>query len=169
VALSFSEASHRKGSWLVEVDEAGVQVTAVDAPVQRRLAVLRGDLEELLSDPAHAAAESAWCQVTLTDPVRPVGAMERVRRRFPHTLVIQFDPQGAPVPVRSYAQRVAAPSQLDVCCDFLAHVRGGHGPSEAELAVLTEAIEETRLDAAGRDDRNPAKAEVEGSRRRGAA
>ena len=106
VPLSFSEAGHTKGSWLVDVDRvAGSSVEAVDAPVERPLAVLRGDIDLLLTDPALTAAERAWCQVTLTDPVRPLGAMEQLRRRFPHTLVLQFDPQGAPVPVRSYAQR----------------------------------------------------------------
>jgi exonuclease SbcD len=152
LALSFSEASHTKGSWLVDVSETGVHVEAVDSPVARPLAVLRGDLEVLLADPAHTAAELAWCQVTLTDPVRPLGAMEQVRRRFPHTLVLQFDPQGAPVSVRSYAQRTTAESELDVCCSFLSHVRGGHGPTEDEQAVLASAVEAVRVQRAGHDD-----------------
>ena len=35
VALSFSEAAHTKGSWLVDLSESGVTVEAVDAPVER--------------------------------------------------------------------------------------------------------------------------------------
>jgi exonuclease SbcD len=154
LALSFSEAGQAKGSWLVELDGQGVRATPVDAPVPRPLAVLRGDLEDLLADPAHTSAEAAWCQVTLTDPVRPLGAMDRLRRRFPHTLVLQFDPQGVPVPVRSYTQRMAVPSELEVCCDFLAHVRGGRGPTEVERAELADAFEATRLVTARRDDRD---------------
>jgi len=42
--------------------------------------VLRGTLDQLLADPAHEGAEAAWCQVTLTDPQRPLGAMDQVRR-----------------------------------------------------------------------------------------
>jgi exonuclease SbcD len=152
VALSFSEATQTKGCWLVDVTDSGVRAEPVDSPVERPLAVLRGDLESLLADPAHATAERAWCQVTLTDPVRPLGAMEQLRRRFPHTLVLQFDPQGAPVPVRSYAQRTTAESELDVCCSFLTHVRGGHGPTEDEQAVLAAAVEAVRVQRAGRDD-----------------
>ena len=152
VPLSFSEAGHTKGSWVVELDESGVSVEAVDAPVERPLAVLRGDIDLLLTDPALTPAERAWCQVTLTDPVRPLGAMEQLRRRFPHTLVLQFDPQGAPVPVRSYAQRTTAESDLDVCCSFLGHVRAGHGPTEQEQAVLATAVEAVRLQRAGADD-----------------
>lgn len=168
VALSFSEAAQTKGSWLVEVSEAGVHVEAVDSPVERPLAVLRGDLGALLSDPAHTRAEQAWCQVTLTDPVRPLGAMEQLRRRFPHTLVLQFDPQGAPVSVRSYAQRTTAESDLDVCCSFLAHVREGHGPTSEEQAVLASAVEAVRVHRADRDDEGQLPLTVP-SRREGAA
>jgi DNA repair protein SbcD/Mre11 len=152
VPLSFSEANHTKGSWLVDVDGSHVSVQAVDAPVERTLAVLRGDIDLLLTDPALTPAERSWCQVTLTDPVRPLGAMEQLRRRFPHTLVLQFDPQGAPTPVRSYAQRTTAESDLDVCCTFLGHVRAGHGPSEQEQAVLAAAVEAVRVQRAGHDD-----------------
>jgi exonuclease SbcD len=152
VPLSFSEAGHTKGSWLVDVGEPGLSVEAVDAPVERELAVLRGVIDSLLTDPALTPAERAWCQVTLTDPVRPLGAMEQLRRRFPHTLVLQFDPQGAPIPVRSYTQRTATESDLDVCCSFLGHVRGGHGPSAEEAAVLATAVEAVRLHRAGHDD-----------------
>ena len=48
LAYSFSEAKHKKGSWLVEVDVDGVGAVREvlwDAP--RTLAVLRGKLEEL--------------------------------------------------------------------------------------------------------------------------
>ena len=48
VAMSFSEATHTKGSWLVDLDTAGVRVQQVEAPVLRPLAVLRGDLSHLL-------------------------------------------------------------------------------------------------------------------------
>jgi exonuclease SbcD len=145
VAMSFSEARHRKGSVLVDLSGDGLLVEHVDAPVERPLAVLRGTLDELLADPRHQAAEGAWCQVTLTDPQRPLGAMDRVRRRFPHTLELRFDPQGASVPLRPYAARVASTSDVEVCCDFLTHVRGGRGPSDAERALLAEAVEASRL------------------------
>ena len=152
VPLSFSESRHTKGSWLVDLDRTGVRVEAVDAPVHRPLAVLRGDLEALLTDASHADAERAWCQVTLTDPVRPLGAMERLRRRFPHTLVLQFDPQGAVVPVRRYAERATAEDPVEVCCDFLGHVRGGRVADPEERTLLAQAVEAVRLDRGARDD-----------------
>lgn len=148
LAYSFSEAKHNKGSWLVEVDASGVTgVSAVlwDAP--RALAVLRGKLEHLLSAEEFAWAENAYCQVTVTDAQRPAQAMERLRRRFPDTLVLGFDPEGAATTAKaSYSSRLAeANDDLSVCCGFLDHVRG-RGADDAESAVLAEALEAVRLD-----------------------
>lgn len=145
VAMSFSEASHTKGSWLVDLTDDLPVTTFIAAPVQRPLALLRGALDELLADPRHTAAETAWCQVTLTDPIRPLGAMERLRTRFPHTLDLRFAPSGAVTTMSAYAASLTERSDLDVCCDFLTHVRGGHGADEAERALLGEAVEGARL------------------------
>ena len=145
VAMSFSEWRQRKGSLLVDLSGDTPVVEQVEAPVERPLAVLRGTLDELLADPGHAAAEAAWCQVTLTDTQRPLGAMDQVRRRFPHTLELRFDPQGASVPLRPYAARVATAGDVEVCCDFLSHVRGGRAATVDERALLAEAFEASRV------------------------
>src|SRR5690606_14833423 len=61
LAYSFSEADHRKGSWLVELGATGVVAAElVPAPVPRPLARLRGTLDELLADPALAPHERSW-------------------------------------------------------------------------------------------------------------
>ena len=145
VAMSFSEARHTKGSWLVDLSADEPSVEFVAAPVERPMALLSGTLEELLTDRRHEAAESAWCQVTLTDPVRPLGAMERLRVRFPHTLDLRFAPTGAVTTMSAYAASLTERSDLTVCCDFLTHVRGGHGADDAERALLEEAVEGARL------------------------
>jgi len=148
LAYSFSEAKHRKGSWLVEVDAAGiggVREVLWDAP--RTLAVLRGKLDELLESEDFAWAETAYCQITLTDEVRPAQAMDRLRARFPDTLVLGFDPDGpGAAPKASYSSRLAeAEDDLSVCCGFLEHVRG-RPASDAEAAVLAEALDAVRLE-----------------------
>jgi exonuclease SbcD len=151
VAMSFSECHHRKGSWLVDLSGSAPRVTHVEAPVERPLACLTGDLEDLLHDPRHASAERAWCQVTLTDPARPVGAMDRLRTRFPHTLDVRFAPRGAATASRTYAARLAGRTEVDVCCDFLGHVRAGVAASDAERRLLEEAFEAARLVRAAGD------------------
>lgn len=154
LAMSFSEASHRKGTWLVELGSAGLGgVDFVPAPVERPLSVLRGELADLLADPDLTAAEGSWCRVTLTDAVRPLGAMDKVRTRFPHTLELTFDPPPVLGERRSYAARVTpSTSDVDVCCDFLAHVRGGSPASVAERRLVTEAVEAARLAVGRRED-----------------
>jgi exonuclease SbcD len=90
--------------------------------------------------------------VTLTDTVRPVGAMERLRRRFPDTLVLAFEPAGAQVVPATSAASLRQRGDLDLCCDFLAHVRGGNAASEPERALLSTAVERSRVARSDRDD-----------------
>jgi len=146
LAYSFSEAGHTKGCWLVELGAEGVVSTEfVAAPQPRRLATLRGRLDDLLRDPAHAEEEGAWLQVTLTDRQRPLHAMERLRDRFPHTLVIAFDPEGAPRSRRPVLPRVDGRSDLDLALGFVAEVRELEATTEEEL-LLQLACEACRID-----------------------
>jgi exonuclease SbcD len=140
LAYSFSEAQHRKGSWLVELGAGGVTHTEfIDAPVPRALALLRGDLETLLTDPALSRHEDAWVQATLTDAVRPTQAMDRLRRRFPHTLLLGFE-STAPV-VGALPQRHGpARRDRDLVADFVAELRGKPASAD-ELALLGRAVD----------------------------
>jgi exonuclease SbcD len=138
--MSFSEVHHTKTSLLIDLTPDGSRVEAIEAPVPRPLATVRGRIEDLLTSREFTHAESAWCQVTLTDPQRPVGAMDRLRTRFPHTLELRFEPEGLLRQPRSYAARVSERSDLDVCCDFLEHVRSGAPAEAAERELLDEAL-----------------------------
>lgn len=152
LAYSFSEAKHRKGGWLIDIDASGVTgVQEIKWEAPRKLAVLRGPIADLLESEDHAWAEDAYCQVTLTDAHRPSQAMERLRARFPDTLVLGFDPEGAPASTKvSYSSRLAqAEDDLSICCGFLEHVRGRQ-PDEEERNVLTEALETVRLQGVSR-------------------
>ncbi|WP_077490171.1 exonuclease SbcCD subunit D [Sinomonas mesophila] len=147
LAYSFSEARQAKGAWLIEAGPEGIEsVEPVAWPSSHRLAVLRGRLDELLADPAHAEAEGAYCHVTLVDDDRPQRAMERLRARFPLAVALAFEPEGgAKDGGESYRSRLAAAqTDLDVCCGFLEHVRG-RGPSGPERAALGEALDAVRL------------------------
>lgn len=139
LAYSFSEADQLKGSWLVDLDARGrVTATFVEAPVPRRLARIRGTIEELLGDPRHSRAEDAWVQATITDPVRPTQAMARLQERFPHAVALVFSPEGG-TPERT---RVALEGRSDhaITVDFVAAVRGTPATA-AEAALLQEACD----------------------------
>ncbi len=140
LAYSFSEAGHRKGSWLVELGADGlVHAEFVDAPVPRPLARLRGSLEQLLHDPAYAVDEGAWVEATLTDRVRPTQAMDRLRRRFPHALLLSFD-TGLPVSGLAPVVPSAVRTDHDIALDFMADMRGAP-PDDDETALLFRAID----------------------------
>ncbi|MET4143391.1 exonuclease SbcD [Arthrobacter sp. UYCo732] len=147
LAYSFSEAKHTKGSWLIDVGPDGVTgVSGLAWEAPRKLAVLRGGISELLESGEHAWAEDAYCQVTLTDAQRPQQAMERLRVRFPDTLVLGFDPQGGTAKAStSYSTRLAeAQDDVSVCCGFLDHVRG-RDADDAERLAIAGALENVRL------------------------
>ena len=140
VAMSFSEAAHTKGTWLVDVARGSVSAEFIEAPIHRSLAILRGELDNLLADPKLEHAESAWCQVTLTDEIRPAAAMDRVRARFPHTLRLIFDTPPTETQPITYAERLKGRDDVELCCDFLAHVRGGRGPNATERTAIGKAV-----------------------------
>ena len=150
LAYSFSEAAHTKGSWLVDLGAEGLsEATFVPAPVPRRLATLRGRIDDLLADPRHADVEDCWLQVTLTDSRRPLHAMDRLAQRFPHTLMIGFEPDGAVASRGPVLPRVDGRSDLDVALGFVAEVRDLEATTEEEL-LLQLACDACRID----DDRD---------------
>jgi exonuclease SbcD len=152
LAYSFSEAGHTKGSWLVDLGPDGVRdAEFVAAPVPRRLATLRGRLDDLVADPTYHAVEDAWLQVTLTDTRRPLHAMERLRVRFPHALVLAFDPEGAARSRGPVQPRVDGRSDLDIALGFVAEVRRLEATTEEEL-LLQLACDSCRINVDGDAD-----------------
>ena len=65
--------------------------------------------------------------VTLTDPGRPEAAMDRLRARFPHVLMLAFEPEGVTADQRSYRARVTGRDDLTVAAEFVRHVRQHRG------------------------------------------
>ena len=146
---SFSEARHANGSWLVELDAGGaIRAERVPAPPFRGLNVLRGSLAGLLTSAAYERYEDDFLSVVLTDTSRPEGAMEKLRVRFPHILVLAFEPEGAGADARSYRARVAGRDDLTVATEFVAHVRSSPA-TRGERQLLAAALSEARGTDAG--------------------
>ncbi|MGO1182546.1 MAG: exonuclease SbcCD subunit D [Micrococcaceae bacterium] len=142
---SFSEARQAKGGWILTIEQGAVQaIDPVEWRVGRTLHVLESEIEDLLTNAAYTAAESGWCQITVTDEHRPPQAYARLKDRFPGMLNFILAPSVVRAPVTSYASKIdAATTDLQVCTDFLDHVR--HRPaSEEETALLSTALEHGR-------------------------
>jgi len=145
LAFSFSEAGQAKSVAVVEVVAGALPlVELVPTPVPRPLANLRGTLDELLADPRLAEAERAWVQATLTDPVRPADAMERLRRRFPHAVALAFDPQGAGARPQDSYQRLRGLDDDELVQRFVSDTRG-RAADDDELALLRDALTARRV------------------------
>jgi exonuclease SbcD len=146
LAYSFSEAHHRKGSWLVDLGADGLRrVSFVEAPVPRPLALVSGPIDSLLRSPRYAPAESAWVQVTLTDDVRPQHAMERIKDRFPHALVLRFEPAGRDAQAPPHPLlRVMQHSDSEVIARFFTDMRGS-APHPDEAALIAAACDACRI------------------------
>jgi len=141
---SFSEKHHKKGSWLVEVGLDGkTRVERVPAPVYRRLTELGGRIDDLLTAAEYAGHEDDFVGVTLTDAARPEAAMDRLRRRFPHVLTLEFKPEGVTRDQRSYRERVKGRDDLTVAAEFVRHVRNTEA-TQLERELLAEAFTAAR-------------------------
>lgn len=142
VHYSFSEASKPRGAWLVELGATGLtSVDWVDLPIPRALKIVTGSLDDLLTDATLAPFENHWLSVVLTDTVRPLDGMRRLQARFPHCVRIEHRPAvTANTSANSYADRVRGQSDTEIVAGFLAHVRNGVGPTEAEQAILADVL-----------------------------
>ena len=139
---SFSERDHRKGVWIVDIAaDATLRVDAIDLPVQRPLATIRGTLDELLGSAQFDDAEDCWVQATLTDVVLPRDGMGRLRERFKWAACLLHDPPLAAVDRRTYRERVAGRSDVELVADFVAHVTGEPADDD-DLSVCREVVDE---------------------------
>ncbi|WP_367132329.1 exonuclease SbcCD subunit D [Saccharothrix sp. HUAS TT1] len=140
VAYSFSEARHHKSVWLVELDAGGLAgVERRSLPVPRSLSTLNGTLEDLLLDPGHEPVHDHFLSVTLTDQVRPLDALRRLQKRFPHAVHVEWRPEGGRTGELRFAERVRGRTDEEIACCFIEDVRGDQ-PGRRELDLLREAF-----------------------------
>jgi DNA repair protein SbcD/Mre11 len=144
LAFSFSEKHQAKSVTLAEIDAAGrVVATQLPAPVPRPLREVRGKLDDLLARAAGDLADvaGAWVKVVLTDTVRPASPMERLREAWPHTIVLNFAPEGGLADADADLGRLAeAVDPVEICGLFVEFTNGGP-PDDAQQAVLREVVE----------------------------
>jgi exonuclease SbcD len=141
---AFSEAGQQKACWIIDLDHAGgCSAALVKLPTVRRLATVRGRLSEILSSGADLI--DAYLSVELTDPIRPLEPMRRLREKFPYTLVTQWVPESADHRTAAGRPgRSAGGDDLVLLVDFVRDVRGTEA-SPAERILLHEAAVAERL------------------------
>lgn len=144
LAFSFSERNHTKSVTVFEVALDGTVATElVPVPVARPLREVRGRLAELLelADPELA---DAWVKAILTDPQRPAAPMEQLRARWPHTVVLDFVPDGEQVDSATDLIRLAESADpVEICAHFVEWVDSTL-PDARHQDTLRSAVEAVR-------------------------
>lgn len=122
---SFSEADHTKGFWLLDL-APGEPVVAEFINTEPAMALSRitGTMHDVLYNPEHTTAENTWCEITITDIVRPPDIMQKVRTRFPQAVSVRHTPpETQHDDATSYAHRVQGADDFTLCERFVEHVR----------------------------------------------
>jgi DNA repair protein SbcD/Mre11 len=144
LAFSFSERHQAKSVTLAEIDAAGqVATTQLATPVPRPLREVRGRIDDLLAraDGDLAGLAGAWVKAVLTNTVRPASPMERLREKWPHTIVLDFDPEGGLTDAEADLGRLAeVVDPVEICGLFVEFTSGGP-PDEAQRLVLRDVVE----------------------------
>ncbi|EME20415.1 exonuclease SbcCD subunit D [Rhodococcus triatomae] len=135
---SFGERTHRKAVWIVDLDADGLaDVTRHDLPLVRGLSQLTGTVDDLLGDDAFDASVDDYVSAVLTDPVRPVDAMRKLRQRFPHLVHLEWvRPQGDTD--LKYRDKVRGRTDREIVTSFLTDVRAE--PTAGELRWVEQAL-----------------------------
>jgi len=147
LAYSFSEEPHIKSVTILDIPAQGaIELEIVPTPCPRPMRTITGDLQTVLTDEALAEHTNDWIRVNLTDAIRPERAMDRLRERFPFTVILAWLPQVDGQPLEVGGRRVD-PNEMDpvdVVAAFVEHVTGQ--PAAAELRDLAdEAVQRVRL------------------------
>jgi exonuclease SbcD len=141
LAFSFSEAGQTKSTAVVTLGGGGPDAELVPAPVPRPLSQVEGTIADLESRRFDDLADH-WLRVTVTDLSRPEDLVQRLSRRFPHTLVIRHLPSGPALD--GPGRRVTAASDpSQVVAEFI-EFAGGAPPTSAELREAGRALEAAR-------------------------
>ncbi|MDO4917439.1 MAG: exonuclease subunit SbcD [Rothia sp. (in: high G+C Gram-positive bacteria)] len=149
LAFSFSEEKHHKGAWIIDISAHGtLEYAAYEWKTKLQLVTLKATMDELLDPHNFPEATGAICRIIVTDDVRPLGALEKLRARFEQVAELYFEPTNAPVPdQRNYTQRMQQQrSTQEVCANFFSHVRGSELSAEEH-----QYLEQTCRKAAERD------------------
>jgi len=143
--LAFSFSEHQaKSVTLADIDGAGnVTAELLPAPAPRPLRTVRGRLADLLARASGDLADlaNAWVKAVLTDPSRPAAPMERLREKWPHTIALEFAPDGGLTGAEADLARLARTSDpAEICGSFVEYVAGAP-PDQAQRTVLRDAVE----------------------------
>lgn len=146
IAYSFSEAGSHKSVTLLDVKpDSSVEQRDLAIPVWRDLAVIRGSLDEVLSD-KFADLRQYFVSVTVTDAERPPRLKQRVLDAFPYAVVVVHESSHS-VRLDLAPSRAEQRSDRQVCTAFFEEL-GGRALSPEEDRVFSDLLTDMRVQGA---------------------
>ena len=140
---SFTEAGHEKGVYLVDLAADGsITDRWLPLPVVRPLAVVTGRLADVLIE--HPDLAEHYLSVVLTDSVRPLEPMRRLREQFPYALTVTWEPAEGRTPGLVRTTPSAAQTDADILAEFLLDCRGCAASSTEQL-LIDDALSAERV------------------------
>ena len=142
--FSFSERHHRKSVAVVDIDPAGgVGVQLLATPVAHPMHEVTGTLQEILELQPGPPADS-WLRAVLTDVVRPVAPMDRLRERWPNTLTLEHRPVLDRTETVEDLERLRNTTDpVEVCAHFVEWVDSTY-PDHRQRDELVDVVETVR-------------------------
>jgi len=138
---SFSEATHRKGAVLVEVDRGRASAETVELGARRDLARIRGTLQDLLTLPELERHCGDLVEATLDDRDYVVDAKRRLQARFPHVLSVVRSELTFATAGTSFSRQVEGAGRDDeLLFESFFRTVAGTDPQPEQRAIFTEAL-----------------------------
>ena len=88
MSYSFSE-EHGKTVRIIEVTDAGITTSALAIDVGRPVVTIKDTFDNILNSSKYESHINSFVRALITDKNFKIGAMESVRKRFPHVLDLQ--------------------------------------------------------------------------------
>jgi exonuclease SbcD len=108
---------------------------------------VHGRLDDLV---ARAATDlvglaDSYVKVVLTDPSRPASPMERLRAHWPHTLVLDFEPEGARRTSADDLVHLTRTTDPVEVCELFVQFVDRTPPTDDERLVLRDVVERAQV------------------------
>ena len=140
MSYSFSE-EHGKTVRIIEVTDAGITTSALAIDVGRPVVTIKDTFDNILNSSKYESHINSFVRALITDKNFKIGAMESVRKRFPHVLDLQqiaISEQGA-LKMEQYGD-FAKRSEQEIVNSYVDETFDG-GIEEFEQQFIDESME----------------------------
>ncbi|MDO5034477.1 MAG: exonuclease SbcCD subunit D [Actinomycetaceae bacterium] len=133
--FSFSEASDKKSTTIVNIEGTRVELEQVPVPQPYSLHQVRGTIEQLTSDVPEWAT-TGFAHVEVTDLTRPEHLHERIKAHYPNALLIRHTPPASKIEAVTPSVEKKSPEELSL--EFF-ELALGRGVDAREAEIIEQA------------------------------